>query len=278
MSRRVGEQPIASVGLAHLALIAFSLFALAPLYWMVTTSLKPLSEAIQSPPTIFPQEASLEAYMQAFAATPFARWIFNSAFVAISTATLNVIFGAMAGFALSRLQFRGRGLILAVILASMMIPFEATFISNFVLVNDLGWYNSYRALIIPWSIGAFGVFLFRQEFLSIPDDLFEAAWIDGSSTFRSFRTIGLPMVRSTILTVFMLQLIWSWNALLWPLLVTSEVNMRVVQLGLVAFKTEGGVFVNLLMAAATMSVIPMAVLFVVAQRFVIEGIGSGAVK
>lgn len=278
MSGRVGEQRGATVGLAHLALLAFSLFALAPLYWMVTTSVKPLSEALQSPPTIIPQDVSWEAYARAFAATPFARWIFNSAFVAVSTATLNVIFGAMAGFALSRLQFRGRGMILAVILASMMIPFEATFISNFVLVSDLGWYNSYRALIIPWSIGAFGVFLFRQEFLSIPDDLFEAAWIDGSSTFRSFRTVGLPMVRSTILTVFMLQLIWSWNALLWPLLVTSEVNMRVVQLGLVAFKTEGGVFVNLLMAAATMSVIPMAVLFVVAQRFVIEGIGSGAVK
>jgi ABC-type glycerol-3-phosphate transport system permease component len=278
MSGRVTEQRGLTIGLAHIVLIGFSLFALAPLYWMVTTSMKPLSEALQSPPTIFPQEVSWEAYARAFASTPFARWVFNSAFVAVVTASLNVIFGAMAGFALSRLQFRGRALFLTVILASMMIPFEATFISNFVLVNNLGWYNSYQALIVPWSIGAFGVFLFRQEFLSIPDDLFEAAWIDGSSTFKAFRTIALPMVRSTSLTVFMLQLIWSWNALLWPLLVTSEVNMRVVQLGLVAFKTEGGVFVNLLMAAATMSVIPMAVLFVVAQRFVIEGIGSGAVK
>ena len=278
MSSRVTQQRGLTIGMAHVVLIGFSLFALAPLYWMVTTSVKPLSEALQSPPTVFPQDISWEAYVRAFAATPFARWVFNSAFVAVSTACLNVVFGAMAGFALARLQFRGRGIFLAVILASMMIPFEATFISNFVLINNLDWYNSYKALIVPWSIGAFGVFLFRQEFLSIPDDLFEASLIDGASSFRTFRTIAAPMVRSTVLTVFMLQLIWSWNALLWPLLVTSQVDMRVVQLGLVAFKTEGGVFVNLLMAAATMSVIPMAVLFVVAQRFIIEGIGSGAVK
>lgn len=263
---------------AHLALVLFCIFALAPLYLMVTTSLKPLAEALQSPPTIIPQSASFTAYLDAFASTPFARWILNSTAVAVATSATNVIFGAMAGFALARLEFRGRGILIAAVLASMMIPFEATFISNFVLISDLGWYDSYRALIVPWSIGAFGVFFFRQDFMALPDDLFEAAWIDGCSKFRAFRSIALPMVRSTILTVFMLQFIWSWNALLWPLLVTADIDMRVVQLGLVSFKTEGGVFVNLLMAAATMSVLPIVILFVVAQRFVIEGIGQGAVK
>lgn len=263
---------------AHVALIIFCIFALAPLYLMVTTSLKPLSEAFQSPPTIIPQQASFSAYVDAFASTPFARWIFNSTVVALTTSLANVIFGAMAGYALARLEFRGRGFLIAAVLASMMIPFEATFISNFVLISDLGWYDSYKALIVPWSVGAFGVFLFRQDFMALPDDLFEAAWIDGCSKFRAFRSIALPMARSTVLTVFMLQFIWSWNALLWPLLVTADVDMRVVQLGLVAFKTEGGVFVNLLMAAATMSVLPIVILFVVAQRFVIEGIGQGAVK
>ena len=264
--------------LAHVVLVILCIFALSPLYWMVTTSLKPLDEALKVPPTILPDSASLTTYIDIFAETMMARWILNSLLVAVLSASGNVLFGALAGYALVRIRWRGRKVVLMLILASFMIPFEATFIANFVLINDLGWYNTYTALIVPWAAGAFAVFLFRQEFLGIPDDLFDSAYVDGSSEIRAFWSIGLPLVRAAAVTVFLITFIWSWNALLWPLFVTSDSSLRVVQLGLVSFQTEGSVFINMLMAAAVIGILPVAILFFVGQRFVIEGITQGGLK
>ncbi len=263
---------------SHLVLVLLCIFALSPIYWMVATSLKPLNEALQVPPTIIPNSVSISTYIDIFADTLMARWIVNSLVVGLLTAGGNVLFGALAGYALARIKFRGRQVLLMLVLASFMIPFEATFIANFVLITDLGWYNTYAALVVPWVSGAFAVFMFRQEFMGLPDDLFDAAYVDGSSEFRAFWSIGLPLVRAGAITVFLVQFIWSWNALLWPLFVTSGSDMRVVQLGLVSFVTEGGVFVNLLMAAAVIGILPVAILFFIGQKFVIEGITQGGLK
>jgi multiple sugar transport system permease protein len=263
---------------SHLVLVLLCIFALSPLYWMVATSLKPLNEALQVPPTIIPNSVSISTYIDIFADTLMARWIVNSLVVGLLTAGGNVLFGALAGYALARIKFRGRQVLLMLVLASFMIPFEATFIANFVLIRDLGWYNTYAALVVPWVSGAFAVFMFRQEFMGLPDDLFDSAYVDGSSEFRAFWSIGLPLVRAGAITVFLITFIWSWNALLWPLFVTSGSDMRVVQLGLVSFVTEGGVFVNLLMAAAVIGILPVAILFFIGQKFVIEGITQGGLK
>lgn len=263
---------------AHVILVLLCIFALSPLYWMVTTSLKPLDEALLVPPTIIPKSASLTTYIGIFANTLMARWILNSLFVAVLSASGNVLFGALAGYALARIRFLGRNAVLMLILASFMIPFEATFIANFVLINDLGWYNTYTALIVPWLAGAFAVFLFRQEFLGIDDDVFASAYVDGCTELRAFWSVGLPLIRAGAVTVFLITFIWSWNALLWPLFVTSDAELRVVQLGLISFQTEGSVFVNMLMAAAVIGILPVAILFVVGQRFVIEGITQGGLK
>jgi len=263
---------------SHLVLVLLCIFALSPIYWMVATSLKPLNEALQVPPTIIPNSVSISTYIDIFADTLMARWIVNSLVVGLLTAGGNVLFGALAGYALARIKFRGRQVLLMLVLASFMIPFEATFIANFVLITDLGWYNTYAALVVPWVSGAFAVFMFRQEFMGLPDDLFDSAYVDGSSEFRAFWSIGLPLVRAGAITVFLVQFIWSWNALLWPLFVTSGSDMRVVQLGLVSFVTEGGVFVNLLMAAAVIGILPVAILFFIGQKFVIEGITQGGLK
>ncbi len=263
---------------AHMVLVVLCTFALAPLYWMVTTSLKPLDEALLVPPTIIPETASITTYIEIFLETMMARWILNSLFVAVLSASGNVLFGALAGYALVRIRFRGRKVILMLVLASFMIPFEATFIANYVLINDLGWYNTYTALIVPWMAGAFAVFMFRQEFLGISDDLFDSAYVDGSSEIRAFWSIGLPLVRAAAVTVFLITFIWSWNALLWPLFVTADAELRVVQLGLVSFQTEGAVFINMLMAAAVIGILPVGILFLVGQRFVIEGVTQGGIK
>ncbi|MBA2810215.1 carbohydrate ABC transporter permease [Streptomyces sp. KM273126] len=270
--RRAGNLP------AHLGLAAVCLVLLVPLYWMVTTALKPLQEALATPPTLWPHHPAFSNFVEALRQAPFARYLANTVLTAVLTGVGNVVIGSLAGYALARGRFRGRGALLAFVLASVMVPAEATFIPNYVTIRDLGWYDSYLALVMPWLVGAFSVFLYRQSFHSLPESLLEAARLDGCSEFRMFRSVAFPLVRTTSLTVFVLSFVWTWNALLWPLLITSRPELRVLQLGLTAFQTEGGVYVNLLMAATVLSVAPVLVLFATSQRLVISGIAEGALK
>jgi multiple sugar transport system permease protein len=272
LSRRAKALP------AHLALILICLVLMAPLYWMLITAVKPLQEALGSPPTLWPHDLSLSNFTEALQQAPFVRYLMNTVLTAMLTAVGNVVIGSLAGYALARGRFRGRGALLGFVLASVMVPAEATFIPNYVTIRNLGWYDSYLALVAPWLVGAFSVFLYRQAFRSLPETLFEAARLDGCSELRAFRAVAFPLVRSTSLTVFVLSFVWTWNAFLWPLMVTSRPELRVLQLGLTAFQTEGGVYVNLLMAATVLSVVPVLVLFATTQRLVINGIGEGALK
>ncbi|GAA3144245.1 ABC-type glycerol-3-phosphate transport system permease component [Kribbella aluminosa] len=262
----------------HLALVVTCLILMVPLYWMVVTAVKPLQEALASPPTLWPHHVAFSNFADALRQAPFVRYVANTVLTAGLTAVGNVVIGSLAGYALARGRFRGRGVLLGFVLASVMVPGEATFIPNYVTIRNLGWYDSYLALVAPWLVGAFSVFLYRQAFRSLPESLFEAARLDGCSELRLFRAVAFPLVRATSLTVFVLSFVWTWNAFLWPLLVTSRPELRVLQLGLTAFQTEGGVYVNLLMAATVLSVVPVLVLFATTQRLVISGIGEGALK
>ncbi|WP_175476910.1 carbohydrate ABC transporter permease [Ruania alba] len=259
------------IGLAVLVMIF-------PLYWMLSTALKDLQEALAVPPTLWPTSPSLEAFPDALSEAPFGRYVANTVLVASVTAVANVFIGAMTGYGLARGAFRGKRLVLAMILIAAMVPSEATFIPNYVLIRELGWYDTYAALIVPWLVTAFSIFLFRQSFLTFPESLAEAGRLDGASEWRIFWSIVFPIARSTSLTVLILSFLWSWNAFLWPLLVTSSTEMRTLQLGLSVFQTEGGVYVNLLMAATTLAVIPVIVMFAITQKYVINGIGQGAIK
>ena len=282
--RALGSPPSAAarrklrLAVTRLAMTLICLFMLVPLYWMVITALKPLGEALQSPPTLWPHHLRWKNFTDVLHAAPFARYISNSLITSLAVAVGNVATGSIAGYALARQKFPGRGGLLAIVLGTVMIPVEATFIPNYVTIQHLHWYNSYTALIVPWLTGAFSIFLYRQTFMALPEALFDAARLDGCSEFRRFRSVALPLARSVSLTVLLISFVWNWNSLLWPLLTTSSPNLRVVQLGLTSFQTEGGVYVNLLMAATTLSVIPIAVLFVLTQRFIIKGIGEGALR
>jgi multiple sugar transport system permease protein len=262
----------------HLVLVVIVLIILVPFFWMVSTSLKSLSEAVEVPPTLIPHHFRFRNYVDAWHSAPFARYFINSFAVALGTAFATVVVAAMAGFTLIRTALLGRRLILGLVLASFMIPLEATFIPNFVIITHLHWYDSYQALIVPWIGGAFSIFLFRQAYAALPPDLLEAAQIDGCTEWKLFRLVALPLGRSTALTVFVLAYLWSWNALLWPIIVTSSPQMSVIQLGLVHFQQEGGVYINLLMAAVTLSIIPVLIVFLAAQRFLIEGVTKGAIR
>ncbi|MFV0253862.1 MAG: carbohydrate ABC transporter permease [Beutenbergiaceae bacterium] len=276
-SSRIRQRGFSSVA-AHVVIAVVSIVMVFPMYWMLSTALKDLQEALTVPPTLWPHALAPENFPAALSQAPFGRYIVNTLIMATVTAVANVVIGAMTGYGLARGAFRGKSVVLAMFLVAAMVPSEATFIPNYALIRALGWYDSFAALTVPWLVTAFTIFLYRQSFLTFPDSLAEAGRLDGASEWRIFRSIVFPLARSTSLTVLILNFLWSWNAFLWPLLVTSSTEMRTLQLGLSVFRNEGGVYVNLLMAATTLAVIPVIVLFAITQKYVINGISQGAIK
>ncbi len=259
--------------------VLLSLGALASLYpfiWMLGASFKTLPEALSSGLNPWPEAWQWRNLRDTFQAAPFARYFFNS-FLTSSAVSLSVCATAsMAGYAFARLRFRGRELLFALALGSMMVPFEVVFIPNFVLITRLGWYNSYAALIVPWCANAFSVFLMRQAFLSLPQDFFDAAAVDGCGHLRFLARIGAPLVKPMLAVVALFAFLGSYNALLWPLVVTADESRRVVQVGLTVFYGDAGMRLNLLMCASTIVILPTVLLYFAAQRYFVEGaLGAG---
>lgn len=257
---------------------AGAVVAVFPFFWMVTTSFKSLEEA--STPGIwpFPETWLWENYVEAFQAAPFGIYFLNTFLVAFATTAAVVCTSLFAGYAFARLPFPGRGLLFGLVLATLMIPFEVVLIPNFVFITELGWYNTYLALIIPWCANAFSIFLVRQAFLSVPQDFFDAARVDGCGHLQFTVFIGAPLVRPALVTVALFAFLASYNALLWPLVVTGDDSMRVVQVGLTVFSGAEGVRVQLLMAASVIVILPTVALYFVAQRYFVEAAFGSAVK
>ncbi len=217
-------------------------------------------------------------YVDAWHAAPFARYYLNTIFVATVTTILNIIIGVMAAFAFSKLRFWGRDFIFILFLATMMIPGEVLLVPNFITIVKLGWLNTYYALIIPWIASAFVIFLMRQNFMSIPDELFDAAKIDGASKWRFLWTILVPLSKPVIITGALLNFVGSWNAFLWVLIVTNTPSMRTLPVGLQNFSSNAGTMYNQLMAASTFSMLPIVILFLFAQKYFIQGIARSGLK
>lgn len=257
-------------------LAAGALLTTFPFVWMLGTAFKTYEEAMEPSLQVFPGQWQWGNIRETFAAAPFARYFLNT-FVVSGVVTLSVVFTSLtAGYAFARLRFPGRGVFFAAILATMMVPFEVTLIPNYVLINRLGWYDTYAALIVPWCANAFSVFLMRQAFLGLPQDYFDAARIDGCGHLRFLFWIGAPLVRPMTVTVALFAFLGSYNALVWPLVVTGEESMRVVQVGLTVFSSAEGVQFNLLMCASAIVILPTVALYFVAQRYFLESaIGAG---
>jgi multiple sugar transport system permease protein len=249
-----------------------------PFFWMVISSLKPLEDVVKFPPTIIPTRWMFSNYIEAWKSAPFARYFINTLLVA-SLVTIGVLLtSSLAAYAFALMEFKGKSFIFSLFLATMMVPYEVTLIPNFVLIRKLGWYNTYAALIIPWSCNAFSVFLLRQFFMNIPKDLFDAARIDGCGELGMLWRVAIPLSTPAILTVSLFSFLGSWNALLWPLVVTSSEDMRVLQVGLAVFLREEGTQYHLLMAAASFTIAPIVVLYFIFQRRFIEGIVLSGLK
>lgn len=262
----------------HLTLIVFSLLAIIPFVWMLATSLKGQSELFSVTPSLLPKAWRWENYLDAFEQVPFARFYFNTVVVTALRVAGQLFFSAMAAYAFARLRFPGRNLLFFLVLAVMMVPGQVTLVPNYVLLKELHWLDTYQGLIIPSMFSAFGTFLLRQFFLSLPQDLIDASVIDGCNPIQSFWYMALPLARSTMVAFGVLVTLWSWNDFLWPLIITNSTDMQMLSVGIAYFQ---GQFVSnfaVMMAAATLSTIPMVVIFVLAQRQLIEGITMSGLK
>ncbi|HLO01818.1 MAG TPA: carbohydrate ABC transporter permease [Symbiobacteriaceae bacterium] len=265
--------------LSHLALALGAVVMLLPFYWMLSTALKTEAEAIAYPIKWFPSVPQVHNFLEAWQFQPlWTRYFFNSFFVAITTVVLEVIIAAMAAYAFAKMEFFGKNLIFGLFLATMMVPGEVLLVPNFITLANFGWVDKYPALIVPWVVSVFAIFLLRQHFFQIPKELQEAAFLDGSGHIRFLFQIVLPLSRPALATVALLKFIGSWNAFLWPLLVTNSPEMRTVQNGLSSFMQEAGAHYHIWMAAATLALLPVLVIFLILQKQFYASVARSGLK
>ena len=264
------------IGVAHLALSLAALTMLLPFLWMALSSFKPLSEIEQLNP--FPTVWHPENYLKVFQQIAFGRYYFNSVFVAAWVTFLTCITSAMAAFAFARLRWTGRDIVFRLYLATLMIPGVVTMIPNYTLMVKLHLLDSYQGLIVPAAFSAFGTFLLRQFMLTIPPALDEAAAIDGASQWRIFWDVVLPLARPGLITLAIFSFMGNYGSFFWPLILIKSEYLRTLPIGMLYFDSIYGRQTNLIMAASVMNIIPLVILFVVSQKYLIKGIQLGAVK
>ncbi len=269
-----------SASCKYLFLFISLVLVLVPFAWMVSTALKTESEALYQPPILFPRVPQFVNFIKALQMAPFLTYFWNTLVVAFFVVILSTAVTVLAAFAFSWMDFPGKNVLFFLVLGSMMIPQEMLIITNFMTVAKLGWLNTYQALILPYAVNAFNIFLLRQTMKQIPTDLFTASRIDGLSHFRFLRKVVLPIARPTILTTMLLSLIWIWNTYAWPNLITTKDSLRMISNGLSnAFTTNSGTIkYELQMSAATLVTIPLIVLFVILRKNVFAGMQTGGLK
>ena len=264
--------------ISHVVLLLGALAMAFPFLWLLSTSLMKKVETEAVPISIVPSVPQFVNYLDAFRAAPFARYFFNTVLTSACVTACVLVTSILAGYAFGRLRFKGKGIIFAVFMATMMVPFEVILIPNSLIIQRLGLQNTYPALILPWAASVFSIFLLRQFFQSVPGDYQDAAQIDGCTEWQFLWRIAVPMVKPALVTVGLFAFLGSWNSLLWPLIVTDESSMRVLQVGLTTFLEEEQAFMNLLMAASAFVTAPVIIIFLLAQRRFIEGVSGVGLK
>jgi putative chitobiose transport system permease protein len=260
-------------------LLLLALVVLLPLVWLVSTSLKgPAEDIFTSPPALLPSQPSLAAYGQLFAANPMLTYLRNSALVSALAVLANLLFCSLAAYPLARLRFRGRGFVLALVVATILIPFQVVMIPLYLLMVQLGLRNTLWALILPQAATAFGIFLLRQSFLAVPVELEEAARIDGCSPLGEWWNVMIPAARSDLITLAMFVFIGSWSDFLWPLIILDDPGLYTLPLGLQQLASSFSLDWRLVAAGSVVSILPVLLLFVLLQRFILPNASGDAVK
>lgn len=278
--RRVPVPRVSGAIFKHAVLLLVGGLVAYPFYFMVSSALKPFFEAIQVPPTLYPHELHFENFAEAWNKAPWARYFANT-FLIAGLNTLGELFTAvLAAYAFARMNFKFKAALFTVLLATYMMPAEATLIPNFVIMSRryLNLYDTYQAQILPFLASAFSIFLLRQQFLAVPNELHDAAKIDGAGHLRFLWSVVLPISVPALVTVAIISFYGSWNAFQWPLIITSNPDIRPVQVGLNAFRAEAGSSYHLLMAAAAFVVAPIVLLYLVGQRYLVQGVARTGIR
>jgi multiple sugar transport system permease protein len=253
-----------------------AILTISPLLWMICASLKPGDETFS--PNLLPQHWTLENFQYVFTASPFWRYMLNSFFIAGTITVVALWFHSMAGFALARLKFPGREVIFLIIFSTFLVSLPVIIVPLFILVRQMGMVNSYAGLIIPAIFNAFGIFLLRQFYIAIPQELQEAAIIDGASYFRIYWSVMLPLSRPILAALAVFFFLANWNAFIWPLTITNDRSLWVVQIAIASFHQQYSSSWNYIMAGSTIVALPTLLLFFIFQRQLVESIKTSGLK
>ena len=254
-----------------------SIITAFPFLWMITSSLKPQSESIDYPPTVFPQEPTLEHYLTLFTELDFGLYLFNTV-VVVLISYVGLMFMAMAGYAFAKFDFAGKRWMFFLVLATLMIPVQVTMIPTYLIINSLNLTNTLVGIALPTLVSGFSIFLFRQFMTTIPTEMLEAARLDGAGEFRTFWQIVLPMSAPILAVQVVLTFIAGWNSFLWPLVLSSDQKLYTLSVGLNLLNQQLAVNPSLQMAGATVMVLPILLVFIVFQRYVIQGFALSGLK
>ena len=263
---------------AYILLTLGSLIMVFPFIWMILGSFKTHAEIIQFPPKFLPSHFSFENYTQAFSMAPFGKFFFNSVIVMILSVLSTTTATILGAFAFSKLKFPGKHIIFSLLLSLMMIPFEMLIITNYTTIVKVKLYNTLPALFLPFVANIFYTYILKNFFDTVSDSLYYSARIDGASNWMYLWRIMVPIAKPSLFTIILLNALYSWNSFVWPLYVTSDARSRTLPYGLQVFTTEAASLNELLMAASTIVVLPMIILFIIARKYIVNGVSTGGLK
>jgi len=262
----------------HAVLAAGAVVTLTPLAWMVSASFMSPGEANSFPPPFLPRAATLDNYVALFTRLNLARYFLNSVVVSVSATLLSLLINSLAGYAFAKLRFRGRERVFRVLLGALVIPAQVGMLPLFLMLKAMGLVNTMAAVVIPFMAGIFGIFMIRQYALAIPDDLLDAARVDGAGEFRIFRTVVLPVIRPILVTLAVFVFLSSWNEFMWPLIVLSDDAKYTLPVALASLSGEHVQDTELMMAGSVLTVLPVVIVFIALQRAYMRGVMMGSVK
>lgn len=276
LNSRIARRVPALVLWCILAVVAAAV--LFPLVWMVLTSFKPEADVVTTPPRLWPHVVTLSAYRSIWSRIPFLRYLWNSVVFTVGVTLISLTLDSLAGYGFARLPYRGRNVAFMAVLLTLMLPFHVTLVPLFVMLARLHWLNTYAALIVPRATNAFGIFMMRQFFVTLPGELDEAARIDGAGELQIFYRVYLPLTAPALGTLLVFHFMYNWNDFLWPMIMTASDNMRTLPVGLALFMGQHVVEYAVIMAGATLTLLPVLVLFLFLQRYFVKGLASSAIK
>lgn len=281
MTKSLRTSQILTKVLFYAGNIIIGIIFVSPLLWMIAASLKPESDIfanMNSILTFIPLEATLDNFKEVFSRLNLVQ-VFKNTFVYIALIlVLDLLINSICGYALAKFEFRGKGAMLNLVIALMVMPMEAIMLPLYIEMSQLGWVNTLQALVVPFIAKCFSIYMFRQFFYDIPDDLLEAASLDGCSPIRTFFTIVMPISKTVYATVFILDFVAHWNDFMWPFLIMTGEDKRTIQLAIQVFFGTQPVHYGAIMAALVVSAVPMLIMFIFMQKYYIEGIASSGIK